>query len=46
MPALANVFEEFVPIEIYTFLVALALEYLIGNEVRAGLGRFGGKPRT
>ncbi|MEO6991064.1 MAG: hypothetical protein ABI346_04645 [Candidatus Baltobacteraceae bacterium] len=42
---LDDVFSEFVPIEIFAFLVALVLEYLIGSEIRGGFVRLGGRSR-
>jgi hypothetical protein len=38
VPVLADPAVEFAPTEIFTFVVALALEHLIGNDVRALAG--------
>jgi len=38
VPAIADPAADFAPAEIFTFVVALALEYLIGSDVRALAG--------
>jgi hypothetical protein len=42
LPTVTDVRTDFVPIEVFTFLTALALEYLIGNDLRAFIARVGG----
>ncbi|MBV9647564.1 MAG: hypothetical protein JO043_08880 [Candidatus Eremiobacteraeota bacterium] len=46
LPAVNNIAADFVPIQIFTFLAALALEYLIGNDMRRFIARVAGAPRT
>lgn len=38
LPAIANFYTDFLPTELFTLLVALAIEHLIGNDVRALTG--------
>ena len=46
MPTVADVVVDFVPLEIFAFLVALAVEHLIGNDARAAIARLAGSPRA
>jgi len=39
LPAVPDKLEQLVPVEIFTFVVALGIEYLIGNDLRAPLSR-------
>ncbi|MFY9781279.1 MAG: hypothetical protein WAJ85_12325 [Candidatus Baltobacteraceae bacterium] len=34
LPAVANPIADFIPLEIFTFIVALLLEHLVGNDLR------------
>lgn len=45
LPAVYDVGSDFVPLEIFTFLAALAIEYLIGGELRGAISRLAGTPR-
>jgi hypothetical protein len=38
LTAIADPFADFLPAELFTLLVALAIEHLIGNDVRALTG--------
>jgi hypothetical protein len=38
IPVLSPELDDFVPVEVFTFLVAIALEYLVGNDVRRLVG--------
>jgi hypothetical protein len=42
VPAVGELDGDFVPLMIYTFVAALVLEFLIGNDLRAALRRIGG----
>ncbi len=42
LPALGALRGDFVPLAIYTFVAALVIEFLIGNDLRAAIGRRGG----
>lgn len=42
VPAVGDVGSDFVPIEVFAFLVALAIELLIGSDLRAAAARFSG----
>jgi hypothetical protein len=44
LPAVTDPVADFVPLEIFSFLVALALEHLIGNDLRR-LSGGGGRSR-
>ena len=46
VPTVADVVVDFVPLEIFAFLVALAVEHLIGNDARAAIARLAGSPRA
>jgi hypothetical protein len=39
LPALGEVRGDFVPVAIYTFVAALVIEFMIGNDLRAAIGR-------
>jgi hypothetical protein len=41
IPVVAGLTGYFVPLAIYTFVTALALEFLVGGDLRAALGRLG-----
>jgi hypothetical protein len=45
LPAVYDVGADFVPLEIFTFLAALAIEYLIGADLRTVIARVAGMPR-
>lgn len=45
-PAVGDVVSDFVPLEIFTFLTALGIEYLIGNDLRRIAARMGNTPKT
>jgi hypothetical protein len=44
IPAVGDVRIDFVPIAIFTFLAALAIEYLVGNDLRSLIARLAGAP--
>jgi uncharacterized membrane protein YbhN (UPF0104 family) len=46
LPAVGDAVSEFVPIEIFTFLVALGLEHIVGNDLRTLAARLGGLPKA
>jgi hypothetical protein len=39
IPAVSELDGDFVPLMIYTFVAALVIEFLVGNDLRAALGR-------
>jgi hypothetical protein len=45
LPAIGDVSADFVPVEIFTFLAALTIEYLIGNDLRGLIARLAGASR-
>lgn len=45
LPAVGDAVSDFVPLEIFTFLTALGIEYLIGNDLRRLAGRLGTTPK-
>jgi hypothetical protein len=42
LPAVGQLDGDFVPLMIYTFVAALVIEFLVGNDLRAALGRIVG----
>jgi uncharacterized membrane protein YbhN (UPF0104 family) len=46
VPAVGDAVSDFVPLEIFTFLTALGIEYLIGNDLRRLATRLGSTPKT
>jgi hypothetical protein len=46
VPAVGDVGSDFVPVEIFAFIVALAIELLIGNDVRMAAARLSGSSRA
>ncbi len=42
LPAVSELDGDFVPLMIYTFVAALVIEFLVGNDLRAALGRIVG----
>jgi hypothetical protein len=45
VPTVGDAINEFVPLEIFTFLTALGIEHIIGNDLRTLAARLGGTPR-
>jgi hypothetical protein len=45
LPTVADVKVDFVPIQIFTLLAALAIEHLVGNDLRIVIARLSGTPR-
>ena len=45
LPVVDKQASDFVPLAIYTFIAALAIEFLVGNDLRATLGRLAGARR-
>ena len=45
LPAIEDIMSDFVPVVIFTFLAALALEYLVGGDLRRVIARLAGAPR-
>jgi len=45
LPTVYDVAADFVPLEIFTFLAALAIECLVGSDLRGLIARFAGTPR-
>jgi hypothetical protein len=46
LPTVADVKVDFVPIQIFTLLAALAIEHLVGSDLRIVIARLSGTPRS